>query len=50
MESMSYLAAESAEIFGVLRDFHLLHGFTKRGAITCAVFTDNSDLLGALGL
>ena len=50
MEIMSYFATESAEIFGVLRDFHLLHGFTERGAITCAVFTDNSDLLGALGL
>ena len=47
---VAYLAAKSANVLGVLSDLHLLDGLTKGSTITGSVFTDNSDLLGALGL
>lgn len=46
----AYLAAERAGIFAVLRDFHLLDHLTQRGTITGTIFTNDSNLLGALGL
>lgn len=45
-----YLATETAGVFGMLGDFHLLHHFTKRSSVTSTILSDNSDLLGALGL
>jgi hypothetical protein len=44
------LAAEAAEVFGVLANFDFLNLLTQRGTITGAVFTDNPDLLCALRL
>ena len=50
VENFSYLSAECAEVFGVLGDFHLFDGFTEGSTITGSIFTDYSNLLGALGL
>ncbi len=44
----SKLAAETAEVFGVLANFDFLNLLTQRGTITGAVFADNADLLCAL--
>ena len=44
------LSAESAGVLGVLRDFHLLDGFTEGSAVTGAVLADNTNLLSTLGL
>ena len=43
------LSAESAGVLGVLRDFHLLDGFTEGSAVTGAVLADNTNLLSTLG-
>ena len=43
------LAAEGAGVLGVLGDLHLLHGLPQGGSVPGAVFTGDSDLLGALG-
>lgn len=47
---VSYLAAECADVLGVLGDFHLFDGFTEGSTITGSIFTDDSDLLGAFSL
>ena len=44
------LAAELAEVLGVLADFHLLHDLTKGGAISRPVLADDARLLRALRL
>lgn len=44
------LAAECAGVFAVLGNFDLLDHFTQWRTISCAVFTNNSNLLGTLGL
>lgn len=46
----THLAAEGASVLAVLRDFHLLDHLTQRGTITGTIFTNDSNLLGALGL
>lgn len=45
----SVLAAEGADVAGVLGDFHLLDLLTERGTITGSVLAGDADLLGALG-
>ena len=40
-------AREGASELGVLADLNFLHHFPEGGAITGAIFTDNSDFLGA---
>ena len=47
---MTYPSAESAGVLRVLRDLDLLDHLTNRSAISSAVFADNADLLGSLGL
>jgi hypothetical protein len=46
----THLAAESADVLGVLGDLHLLDGLTKRSTITGSILACHSDLLGAFGL
>ena len=46
----TYLSTEAAGVFAVLRDFHLLHGLSKGGTISCAILAHNANLLSALGL
>lgn len=48
--SATYLSAESASVLAVLGDFDLLHHLTQRSTITGTILSDDSDLLGALGL
>ena len=43
------LAAEVAEVLGVLGDFHLLGTLPQVSTITSAVLADNADLLCPLG-
>ena len=43
------LAAEGASVLAVLGDFHLLDHLTQGGTITGTIFTNDSNLLGALG-
>ena len=43
MVDVSYLAAESASVLGVLCDFHLLNLLTQRSTITSAVLSGDSD-------
>ena len=45
-----HLAAEVAEVLGMLADLHLLDDLTQGGTVPRAVLADNADLLGALGL
>ena len=40
-------ATEEASVFGVLADLNFLPHFPEAGAITGAVFTNDSDFLGA---
>ena len=47
---LSYLSAESTNIFAMLSYFHLFDGFSQWSTITGTVFTDDSNLLGSLGL
>ena len=47
---MLSLPQKCANVLGVLGDFHLLDGLPQGGAVTGAVFADNADLLGTLGL
>lgn len=42
------LAAESADISGVLGDFHLLDLLSEGGTVSGTVFTGHADLLGSL--
>lgn len=42
------LAAEAAEVLGVLADLNLLDLLTQRGTIPGAVLADDPNLLGAL--
>ena len=44
------LSAEEADVLRVLGNFYLLHLLTERGTITGSVLSDDSNLLGALGL
>jgi len=44
----SGLAAESANVFGVLGDFHLLDLFSEGGTVSCTVLSGNTDLLSSL--
>lgn len=46
----THLSAERASVLAVLGDFHLLDHLTQRGTITGTIFTNDSNLLGALGL
>jgi len=46
----THLAAEGASVLAVLGDFHLLDHLTQGGTITGTIFTNDSNLLGALGL
>lgn len=46
----TYLSTEAAGIFGMLGDFNFFHHFTQRRTISCAIFTNNSDLLRAFCL
>lgn len=46
----THLSTEGAGVLGVLGDFDLLHHLTQRGSVTGTIFTDDSDLLRALGL
>lgn len=50
MEMHSHLAAEVAEVLGVLADLHLLDNLAQRRAVARPVLADNSNLLGTLGL
>lgn len=45
-----YLAAELAEVLGVLADLHLLDLLTETRSIASSVLAHNANLLGALGL
>lgn len=45
-----HLSTERAGVFRMLGDFNFLHHLPQRGTITCAIFTNNPHLLGALGL
>lgn len=45
-----HLAAEMAEILGVLADLHLLDDLTETRTIASTILPDNADLLRALGL
>lgn len=47
---VTHLATEGAGVLGVLADLNLFHHLPERGTITGTVFTNNSHLLGALGL
>jgi len=46
----THLSAEGASVLAVLGDFHLLDHLTEGGTITGTIFTNDSNLLGALGL
>ncbi len=50
MECQNYLAAEVAEVLGVLADLHLLDDLTETRTIASTVLSDNADLLSALRL
>ena len=43
------LATESAQVFAVLRDFHLLDSLPQTGTISGSVLSGDSDLLCSLG-
>lgn len=45
----SSLAAESANVFRMLGNLHLLHLLAQGGTISSTVFSGNTDLLSALG-
>lgn len=45
-----YLSTEGAGVLGVLGDFDLLHHLTQGGTIAGTIFTNDSNLLRALGL
>lgn len=49
-KEISHLATEGAGILGMLADFNLLHHFPKGRTVTGPIFTNDPDLLGALGL
>lgn len=44
------LATEGASVLGMLGNFHLLDGLTKRSTITGTVLAGDSNLFRALGL
>ena len=46
----AYLAAERAEVLGVLADLHLLDLLTETRSIASSVLAHNANLLGALRL
>lgn len=46
----TYLSAEGARVFGVLRHFHLFDHFTQGSTIAGAIFSHNADLLGSFRL
>ena len=50
MFGTAYLAAECAEVLGVLADLHLLDNLTETRAIASSVLTNDAHLLGALRL
>merc|ERR1719297_509862 len=43
------LSAERAQELAVLRDFHLLDGFSQAGAVPGAILAGDPNLLGAFG-
>lgn len=45
-----HLAAEGAEVLGMLRDFHLLDDLTQGSTIACAVLACDPNLLRPLRL
>lgn len=47
---ITYFAAKRASVFAVLCDFHFFYHLPKRGTVTGAIFTGNSDLLRTFGL
>ena len=45
----SFFAAETADVFGVGRDFVLTGDFSEGASVSSAVFTGDSDFLGSFG-